>query len=931
MRLRNGLALFVFIFNIFLSLPSGSSAQDLDLSGMMGQVSPSSRFRLDSFMVWCGSMVTGPDNRYYLFYSRWPRALGHLAWATHSEVAVAVADHPTGPYTHLSVVLPKRDKKYWDADVTHNPTIHKFGDTYYLYYMGNHGNGEWWDHRNHQRIGVATAKHPAGPWSRTARPLIDTTTGGFDHMIASNPSVLKRPDGQYQIIYKGVSPGPLPFGGVVTHGAALSDRPEGPFKKTSHKIFIKDSVKFAAEDPYIWYQQGKYWAIVKDMQGVFTHRGTSLALFESPDGFDWKVAIHTLVSTTQIPWTTGLKKVQKLERPQLWFKDGQPAVLFCAVYDGDDNYNVAIPLIPEPGTISGPGKEYELLYAEHFPGDTLNLKDWQYRTGRRTGMGYMDGLNLPQNVYVRDSALYISVKHEMIDGKWENTGGGIISRHNFGYGYYETLSKPFMEGHGVHTSFWQRGGAQPNNNIFEIDSYEIDSKTWVATNNLYVDLPFRQYGYTPWPHRAQVPFQLKQDGWFLDAYEFTPEGVIFYDHGKEVARAEYPQLNAHQVVWLTALNGVGKVDSTRLPGASVFKYFKYYGRDYPGVTILPNGHFEFNQSKYDPLKPLCWTNHGSAGAVKVVSDNPSSDHHVLRIGSDTVYDASISQSLEFIMNGRYQLTARVRSSARPGKSVIRVSGFGGDDIVYALPSSGRWTDLRLPDVDVLNHQVRIEASARGDAGEWIEIDDIMFMKPSKRGQVPVPPVRSASANDPMWALAEGREINFSGDQKFYFFDRNVGFGDSISISMDITAGMLANMTPVARIPQTGNSGWSIQLTQTGGVVFRIGSMSDHTELMADSVYELGKPVHLDLVFLKGTASIWKNGRLIGQRTGITHETRDATAAGRVGTVGKAFEAVGEVVMQVGKAEDDRAGMKNFRGSIRHLRIYNRGIHPMVVE
>ena len=283
------------------------------------------------------------------------------------------------------------------------------------------------------------------------------------------------------------------------------------------------------------------------------------------------------------------------------------------------------------------------------------------------------------------------------------------------------------------------------------------------------------------------------------------------------------------------------------------------------------------------------------------------------------------------MNSRYQLTARVRSSARPGKSVIRVSGFGGDDIVYALPSSGRWTDLRLPDVDVRNHQVRIEASARGDAGEWIEIDDIMFMKPSKRGQVPVPPVRSASANDPMWALAEGREINFSGDQKFYFFDRNVGFGDSISISMDITAGMLANMTPVARIPQTGNSGWSIQLTQTGGVVFRIGSMSDHTELMADSVYELGKPVHLDLVFLKGTASIWKNGRLIGQRTGITHETRDATAAGRVGTVGKAFEAVGEVVMQVGKAEDDRAGMKNFRGSIRHLRIYNRGIHPMVVE
>jgi hypothetical protein len=921
----------IFIICLFLLNIFKPRAQDLDLSGMIKPVDPSYKFRLDSFMVWCGSMVAGPDDRYYLFYSRWPRSLGHQAWATHSEVAVAVADDPAGPYKHAGVVLPPRAKKYWDGDVTHNPTIHKFGDTYYLYYMGNYGNGEWWNHRNHQRIGVATAKHPMGPWTRMDRPLIDTTTGGFDHMIASNPSVMKRPDGQFQIIYKGVSEGPLPFGGIVTHGAALSDRPDGPFVKTSHKIFIKDGVKFAAEDPYIWYQQGKYWAIVKDMQGVFTQAGTSLALFESSDGFDWKVAKHTLVSTTRIPWTSGIKQVQKLERPQLWFKDGQPAILFCAVYDGDDNYNVAIPLTPNAEQAKVPGKEYELLYADYFSGDTLNQKDWQYRTGRRTGMGYMDGLNLPQNVYVKDSALHITVKHEMIDGKWENTGGGIISRHNFGYGYYESLSKPFMEGHGVHTSFWQRGGANPNNNIFEIDSYEIDSKTWVATNNLYVDLPFKGYTYTPWPHRAQVPFNLKKDGWFLDAYEFTPEGVIFYDNGKEVARAEYAQLNAHQVVWLTALNGVGKVDSTKLPGASIFKYFKYYGRDYPGVTILPNGNFEYNQQKYDPLKPLCWNNQGTPGAVRIVNEEGSSDRHVLRIGSDSAFDGGINQTLEFIMNGRYQLTARVRTSAHPGRSVIRVRSFGNKDIEYEIPVKGRWTAVQIPDVEVSNHQVRFEIAAQGQAGEWMEIDDVMFMKPPKPGQKPVLSRQTASVDDPMWRLAEASPISFTGDQKFYFFDRNVGYGDSISISLDISADILANMTPIARIPKTGNSGWSIQLTQSGGVVFRIGSVSDHTDLFADSVYEPGKPVHLDFVFQKGNASIWKNQRLISQRTGITHDTKDATAAGRVGTVGREFEAVGEVVMKVANADRDNISMKNFRGSLRRLRVYNRAIASGIGE
>ena len=32
---------------------------------------------------------------------------------------------------------------------------------------------EWWVHRNHQRIGVATADHPGGPWTRRDTPLLD--------------------------------------------------------------------------------------------------------------------------------------------------------------------------------------------------------------------------------------------------------------------------------------------------------------------------------------------------------------------------------------------------------------------------------------------------------------------------------------------------------------------------------------------------------------------------------------------------------------------------------------------------------------------------------------------------------------------------------------------------------------------------------------
>jgi hypothetical protein len=37
--------------------------------------------------------------------------------------------------------------------------------------------------------------------------------------------------------------------------------------------------------------------------------------------------------------------VDRLERPQLWLDNGVPAVLFCAVKDGDRTFNVHIPLM----------------------------------------------------------------------------------------------------------------------------------------------------------------------------------------------------------------------------------------------------------------------------------------------------------------------------------------------------------------------------------------------------------------------------------------------------------------------------------------------------------------------------------------------------------------------------------------------------------
>ncbi|MCG8308552.1 MAG: glycoside hydrolase family protein [Cytophagales bacterium] len=317
----------------------------LNLKEQIQNIPNESYYQDEGWFTWGGSMVKGDDGKYYLFYSRWPYEVTHKGWLTTSEIACAVAEKPAGPYTFYSEVLKGRGKGHFDGNMVHNPHIHKFNGKYYLYYIGATKKEEWQQSRRTQRIGLAVSDNINGPWKRFDKPLLDVTPGSFDSGFTTNPSVVRKNDSTYVMVYKC-----LGDNNKVVHGVAFAKSPTGPFIKHPKPIFTLENSKFPAEDPFIFSYREKLYTILSDNYGEFTGIKQALCLFTSEDGVNWALAKHPLVSDRKIQWEGGTtEELEDLERPQIWFNEhGEPAILFCAATRGKrlpgNSFNIHIPL-----------------------------------------------------------------------------------------------------------------------------------------------------------------------------------------------------------------------------------------------------------------------------------------------------------------------------------------------------------------------------------------------------------------------------------------------------------------------------------------------------------------------------------------------------------------------------------------------------------
>lgn len=343
------------------------TASSMDFTQMIpSTLSRSMAFRQEGWHLWDPSIVVDKAGVHHLFYSRWPSRLGFDAWCTHAEIARAESRDGIRPYVFQEVVLPARGADFWDGHATFNTCVVQIQDTYYLYYTGNRGlpeweadrriagmSREWWTHRNNQRIGVAVADAPTGPWTRRDKPLVDIGPGIIGQGIINVPNLVVKPEGGFRLYYKTLGKG----GKSVIHYGADADNPLGPFVTHPHIMVdknklmpqVKTPFKFHIDDHFEWIQEGRYYAIVKDHDAPYlTRHGKSLLLFESPDGRAWHPAANDLVTGFTIKWDDGGKTVcSRLEMPKILFRSGRPAILSLAglAGSGGESFIVNIPLL----------------------------------------------------------------------------------------------------------------------------------------------------------------------------------------------------------------------------------------------------------------------------------------------------------------------------------------------------------------------------------------------------------------------------------------------------------------------------------------------------------------------------------------------------------------------------------------------------------
>lgn len=233
-------------------------------------------------------------------------------------------------------------------------------------------------------------------------------------------------------------------------------------------------------------------------------------------------------------------------------------------------FSLAAPAFPQ-----APPAGYKLVFHDDFNGTALNSKIWAYRTDSK-----LESTQTPENVSVRNGNLVIALQKQEANSK-HYTGGGVISRQAFRYGYYEARFK-IAAGSGWHSSFWlmdyngvdTKPGEKTTLELDVIENTSDNLKSYTTTTHRWVP-PHIARG-----HRDVTTPDLSDD-YHTFGCEYAVNVVRYYFDGQLVQTVDTTGLPQGEMnIWLTsiaqAMGPAHNVDDSALPGAMDVDWVRYY-------------------------------------------------------------------------------------------------------------------------------------------------------------------------------------------------------------------------------------------------------------------------------------------------------------------------------------------------------------------
>lgn len=256
---------------------------------------------------------------------------------------------------------------------------------------------------------------------------------------------------------------------------------------------------------------------------------------------------------------------------------------------------------PEVGSNnSSVPKGYELKWQDEFNGTTLNSDEWYYRNDNKSWSAQR-----PENISISDGKLKIDLKKEDFKGM-KYTGGGVISKRNFKYGYYE-ISAKLCGTTGGHSIFDLSNYAEKskfNTAETEIDGFEVDG---IKPNNIKHSVALIDPSLPGFASKVyDVGFDTSK-GFHKYGIEWTENQVIYYVDGVKKYTADYAKWYHQQGsenIWLSCIasnsGGTTKVSDEALPGEMLVDYIRYYEPESLKVDIAYGAQVKVD-SVIDPM------------------------------------------------------------------------------------------------------------------------------------------------------------------------------------------------------------------------------------------------------------------------------------------------------------------------------------------